>query len=480
MAPSLVLPAEKAVSITTEAPGDDDAELVYGFPDESVTNFSRERFPSKMGGKPVFLLGEAFETPYCSSCASKLRFLLQIYAPISENPGAFHRTLYIYVCTNAACTLKAGTDSVVVIRAQLPRRNSLYPYNFGEDKVTATSGIDISVCELCGGKATERCGGCASVQYCSRSCQRADWNLGHKYVCKKEACEDLTVKMQQLHENRSKWLFRQVSLETAVYSDDEDDYSSEEEESESDEEYQPPVSEAPEGETNDRVDGDKTENADSQQEAAENGSTTDNTAHIPEEPISISTDGVSLDCEDSDSPSGAKCASGLGTMQDASAEELPESLFKSRHRSDPVFDRFTRLTSYPPDQVVRYQRGGQVLWMHSAGQLEMPSQNQSQSQYPDRRCSLCSGELTFELQVLPQILYYINPNTNTKNSRGDTRASIGDVAKHLRDGLDWGVIAIWTCAASCTPPPSNNNTSQYVRESHVWLQPAPSAQEFPA
>lgn len=29
-----------------------------------------------------------------------------------------------------------------------------------------------------------RCGSCGCVYYCSSTCQKADWKLGHKGVCK--------------------------------------------------------------------------------------------------------------------------------------------------------------------------------------------------------------------------------------------------------------------------------------------------------
>lgn len=111
-------------------------------------------FPSKVGGKPAWLdyshAPKAIETTTataaasssntnhvaCDSCKNQLVFLLQLYAPISfdtdkfadqvESPvTCFHRTLFVFVCTNTACNRK----SVKLLRSQLARENEFYAFD---------------------------------------------------------------------------------------------------------------------------------------------------------------------------------------------------------------------------------------------------------------------------------------------------------------------------------------------------------------
>lgn len=36
---------------------------------------------------------------------------------------------------------------------------------------------------MCGEDAKSRCGGCKRVTYCGQSCQRKDWDAGHRTEC---------------------------------------------------------------------------------------------------------------------------------------------------------------------------------------------------------------------------------------------------------------------------------------------------------
>ena len=354
---------------------DESVELVLGFPDEEKQEFGRASFPSKIGGKPVFLLDEPMKFPNCKRCQQRMRFLCQLYAPVNAPHGeAFHRTLYVFFCDSTSCLKIPGDESVCVLRAQLPRRNQIYSYNWNDENHNV---IDVKgeLCTLCGGASNERCSACKSVSYCSSTCQRIDWKLGHKLVCKNDDIHAVKRAVQILEEARKNYRFKEVAIETEGWSDTE-----------------------------------------------------------------------SEDDDDIDDEETAKAASIEGTMQDAGDEELPEELFKDN--SDEVFDRFCKLTRDPPDQVVRYARGGNCVWMHSKGRCDDI----------DRKCEHCGGKLVFEFQVLPQALYYAEGREHRNVN------SIGEVARRLRDGTDWGVIAVFTCTTSCVAD------GEYVME-RAWLQP---------
>ncbi|KAK1283524.1 hypothetical protein QJS10_CPB21g01720 [Acorus calamus] len=94
---------------------EDDEEgepVTLGFVEEPKTPHSllRHLFPSKAGGTPV-------------------------YAPIAEKESAFHRTVFVFMCTSMACLLRDQHDQwrrgserlEKVFRCQLPRLNQFYP-----------------------------------------------------------------------------------------------------------------------------------------------------------------------------------------------------------------------------------------------------------------------------------------------------------------------------------------------------------------
>lgn len=95
-----------------------------------------EYFPSKVGGDPAWLDPEnlpAADDLRCQAsvkgevCGRRLVFLLQIYAPLNEGPPeAFHRSVFLFICSNPLCAGKQG--SCRAFRCQLPRRNPFYSF----------------------------------------------------------------------------------------------------------------------------------------------------------------------------------------------------------------------------------------------------------------------------------------------------------------------------------------------------------------
>ncbi|KAH9624989.1 hypothetical protein KSS87_004832 [Heliosperma pusillum] len=90
-----------------------------------------------------------------------------------------------------------------------------------------------------------------------------------------------------------------------------------------------------------------------------------------------------------------------------------------------------------PEQVLRYSRDerAQPLWPTSSGRP-------SKADIP--KCSYCRGAMTFEFQVLPQLLYYFE-------------------VKNEVDSLDWATIAVYTCVDSC-------EGSAAYKEELAWVQ----------
>ncbi|KAL9233107.1 hypothetical protein vseg_008143 [Gypsophila vaccaria] len=90
-----------------------------------------------------------------------------------------------------------------------------------------------------------------------------------------------------------------------------------------------------------------------------------------------------------------------------------------------------------PEQILRYSRDekAEPLWPTSSGRP-------SKANIP--KCSYCHGTMTFEFQILPQLLYYFG-------------------VKNEVDSLDWATIVVYTCADSC-------DGSVSYKQEFAWVQ----------
>ena len=117
-----------------------------------------------------------------------------------------------------------------------------------------------------------------------------------------------------------------------------------------------------------------------------------------------------------------------------STKDLLEAM---SYKSDKAFNKFRKRIAHNPEQVLRYDRGGEPLWVSSenvpVGETAIPN------------CTYCGGPRTFEFQVMPQLLNYLGE---------DSRSG----------GLDWGTFAVYTCKNSCS---GGNRT---YKTEFIWLQ----------
>jgi len=202
-------------------------EIQLGFvvPEEESTAFLQSPFfPSKVGGKPAWL--EPVNLPEtdqikCPQCTKQMSFLMQIYAPldpkdneIGASNDTYHRTLFLFCCKDGKCHLKSK-QCFKLFRSQLPCDNGFYEDMSEEvEEVEETSWKEeilkkfrdkySQICEICGMKAGNRCGGCKIARYCSREHQVEDWNLGHDQECKGK----------QIEKRKSPHLFKELEIET--------------------------------------------------------------------------------------------------------------------------------------------------------------------------------------------------------------------------------------------------------------------------
>ena len=102
-------------------------------------------FPSKVGGKPAWLIPEELPEVACESCSKPMSFLLQLYAPDANCEAAFHRSLLVFSCLQCRCFLKC-------FRAQLPLANPFYPPEPVSRKEIPEldTDLDSKCCDTCG------------------------------------------------------------------------------------------------------------------------------------------------------------------------------------------------------------------------------------------------------------------------------------------------------------------------------------------
>lgn len=373
-------------------------------------------FNSKVGGRPSWLnysslplaVGTAHETNnnneippprlQCNNCKSQLKFLLQLYAPISENDklyhklekaeDVFHRVLYIFLCANTEC-LPTSSRAFKVYRSQLRHKNEFFspdpPPEFTGDNEEDMKAADnhllafyktlyeknlINECTVCGLISTKKCAKCAFSHYCSQGCQVFDWvKENHKAVCEGylhwstvENDVDELLKLYIERENAPGALSDQGFTEH-VFSEYEITIDAE-------------VIEAP-------VIRKKKEKV----------------IEFDEEKLA------------------AELAGNLALDQDL--DNVKES------ETDRDFDKFTQRTKDEPTQIVRYDRGGEPFWVTKYEKIR------KESTIPN--CGQCGAKRIFEFQVNPQLLNYLGI----------------DEGKQV-NSVDWAGLYVYTCSKSCS------------------------------
>uniref|UniRef100_A0A6I8N0F8 Programmed cell death 2 n=1 Tax=Ornithorhynchus anatinus TaxID=9258 RepID=A0A6I8N0F8_ORNAN len=124
-----------------------------------------------------------------------------------------------------------------------------------------------------------------------------------------------------------------------------------------------------------------------------------------------------------------------GDVGGEAPEAALDALAKHESREDRIFQQFKAKTEREPEQILRYGRGVDPLWISGEG---IPQEK-------DIPPCPCGARREFEFQVMPQLLNYLK-------------------ADRLGTSLDWGVLAVYTCARSCSLA-----TTHYIEE-FIWKQ----------
>lgn len=176
-------------------------------------------FPSKVGGKPAWLNLDNIpgkEDIECEYCKDPCIFLCQVYAPYEDDPKAFHRTIFIFICKNSECCKLNKNGNLKALRSQLEKNNKFYPseppiesqewrpdisnwifhFHISHKIRYKDTFLSVSIqyihlvaeswiksCQVCGLRAPSHCSKCKKVYYCCRQHQVYDWKHGHKNCC---------------------------------------------------------------------------------------------------------------------------------------------------------------------------------------------------------------------------------------------------------------------------------------------------------
>ena len=373
---------------------------------------TRAYFPSKVGGRPSWLNPLHLPPPSsltCPLCGDVFVFLLQLYAPLRDIPHLFHRTLFLFLCPRQSCLSRHSPSSptVVCYRSQLPRINPFYSdqpaRKLGKKEGRLEELVEADydgthLCVVCGLRGGSVCSGCKAVWYCGRRCQKRDWKMGHKGECTAASSSSTCSSPAPFLPASTQ---RVVSRSLTLFPCYELVYETE---------YIPATS-------------------------------TLSTPHEASLLSAYQTRPPSPTSDDDDDG-----LSSLGHL----------------HAHDAVFSRFRRRIAHNPEQVVRYERGGQELWVGREGQGE-----------GGNVCEGCGGRRLFEVQVLPQLLYYLEREEGGVKREGEDERMAA--ARAWKDGLDWGSLFVYTCEQSC-----GDGEKEYRREwVHVQQHSQQNAQPPP-
>jgi len=127
------------------------------------------------------------------------------------------------------------------------------------------------------------------------------------------------------------------------------------------------------------------------------------------------------------------------TEVDGAAEAQP-----MRSKPDKYFRKFQKRVARDPDQVLRYIVDDTTNTTGSALRISKPTEFQQSQVIPD--CPLCRGKRILEFQVMPQMLYYLNPDKNPTDKKGWTSEWLNLLNQST---VDFGLLNVYTCANHC-------------------------------
>jgi len=121
---------------------------------------------------------------------------------------------------------------------------------------------------------------------------------------------------------------------------------------------------------------------------------------------------------------------------------------------DRAFLAFTDRVKRAPFQAVRYAYGGVPMWSIPTPltPIGKKGRRSRDTKFPNNdipQC-VCGSKRTFEFQLMPSILHLLDVDSYCEESTSDsTSLNIEDVLSKNKGGMNWGVIAVYSCSNSC-------------------------------
>lgn len=428
------------------------------------------------------------DKPSKAKDATIMRFLCQTYCPADEesnppNPAAFHRTLYVFACPSAECSTNPTPDSVLVLRGQMSQDNAFYPHStkdredeFDDWTQNESEVHGVNLCAVCGCKAGGRCPK-QNLWFCGKDHQK-EYNKNAKDDDKEG---DLSKLLPSVY----------AESELVV----EDEPTSKKTTADEEERLRQEMDKVAMFSTSDE--GKKKSKIVEELEDDEGeGDGNDDEEELDE----------NLEQTDLNDMTGA---AGTGTSDAATLE---------------FYSRIGRGNGDVKEQCLRYCRwketdagaddGDDEEGVTEGGPLWVSSSNvPSENDIPP--CEHCGAPRKFELQIMPQMLNYLFGDENDDKGKDavaseEVRAALlaasniaeqakregregelpadfkkrheeavervrnalllgGSGMKSGGDGMDWGVIAVYTCTASCGGGEAGDKYGAY-REEFAWRQ----------
>ncbi len=144
--------------------------------------------------------------------------------------------------------------------------------------------------------------------------------------------------------------------------------------------------------------------------------------------------------------------------QDSLAAEDEDKL-DGQTAENPTERYFQRRVAIEPAQVLRYAYAGEPLWITSPNPLEegLPAHSNNRAQqvlasghHPlVPMCETCGSARVFECQLMPALLSHVPRRDGAGPAVPATTAAASQLQAILGEGLDFGVVAIWSCPLSC-------------------------------
>ena len=403
-----------------------------------------------VGGKPSWLDPSCLPKPSsfrCESCGEPLTFLLQIYAPLDDIAGAFHRSVYVFCCRNGACLQKSS--GLLALRCQLPQENSFYPSDPGEAPAApapeaAAPLVRRRLCGVCGCPGDSCCSKCKNAWYCCRSHQLAHWKGGHKALCGQPASAALAAPLTGPAAAVQLPMFDIVIENEAQVREDAG--------LDADLDTAAGSGVGGGGGGGGGLVAGGLDGADRQLQQEE-GKQGDEEARLRKKYLGETGEGQ----PQSDESRG----------EDITEEDCKEAMRALRgtdviEEEDEVLNAFQERVAVAKDQVLRYARWPSdtdaargVLWTatkQKAAAGDIPA------------CPHCGGERAFEFQVTPQMLHYLGM------VGGEEQGQQGQQEQQQQQDMSWGTLAVFTCRGSCGGEPTEDFGA--YRKEFIWRQPA--------